>query len=54
LDGEIFDPLRDPEYFRTVALNTDIDTIVWDNGADFSPDFLYDIGHEVAREASAG
>lgn len=54
LDGDIFDPLKDPEYFRTVALNTDIDTVVWDNGADFSPDFLYGIGHEVAREASAG
>jgi len=44
LDGEIFAPLRDISYFKKVKVNKDIDTIVWDNGADFSPDFLYEIG----------
>jgi len=44
LDGEIFEPLKDIEYFKTVRLNPDIDTIVWDNDADMSPDFLYEIG----------
>lgn len=44
LEGEIFDPLKDVNYFKTVKLNPDIDTIVWDNGADLSPDFLYEIG----------
>lgn len=44
LEGEIFEPLRDIEYFKTVRLNRDVDTIVWDNGADMSPDFLYEIG----------
>ena len=47
LDGEIFEPLRDLSYFRTVRVHPDLDTIVWDNGADFSPDFLYGIGEEV-------
>jgi hypothetical protein len=46
LDGEIFEPLRDIDYFKTVHLNPDIDTIVWDNDADLSPDFLYEIGVE--------
>ncbi len=44
LDGEIFEPLKDIDYFKTVRLNPDIDTIVWDNEADVSPDFLYKIG----------
>lgn len=44
LDGEIFEPLKDVNYFRTVRVNSELDTIVWENGADMSPDFLYKIG----------
>lgn len=44
LDGEIFEPLKDIDYFKTVRVNPDIDTIVWGNDADVSPDFLYEIG----------
>jgi len=44
LDGEVFEPLRDVTLFRTARLNADIDTVVWKNGADMSPDFLYEIG----------
>ena len=44
LDGEIFEPLKNIDYFKTVRVNPDIDTIVWDNGADVSPDFLYEVG----------
>ncbi|MFN3333791.1 MAG: DUF2442 domain-containing protein [Caldilinea sp.] len=51
LDGEIFEPLKDLDYFRTVQVNPDIDTIVWDNGADMSPDFLYAIGVDVAENS---
>jgi hypothetical protein len=47
LDGEIFEPLTDIEYFKTVTVNSDIDTIVWANEADFSPDFLYEIGKSL-------
>ena len=47
LDGEIFEPLKDINYFRTVSVNPDIDTIVWENGADFSPDFLYEMGKDL-------
>jgi hypothetical protein len=44
LDGKVFEPLKDLRHFRTAHLNQDLDTVVWDNGADMSPDFLYEIG----------
>ena len=47
LDGEIFEPLIDIEYFKSVKINPDIDTVVWSNEADFSPDFLYEIGENT-------
>jgi hypothetical protein len=50
LDGEVFEPLKDLRQFRTARLNADLDTVVWDNGADMSPDFLYEIGEPVTVE----
>jgi hypothetical protein len=40
LDGPIFDPLRDPSYFRSFILSPDMHTLVWPNGADLAPEFL--------------
>ena len=51
LEGEIFEPLKDINYFKTVSVNPDLDTIVWQNNADFSPDFLYEIS-EVCSDKS--
>jgi len=52
LEGEVFEPLRDLNYFKTVSVNPDLDTIVWDNNADFSPDFLYEIGQVVGKRTA--
>lgn len=53
LDGPVFEPLKDIDFFRQMMVNRDIETIAWPNGADFSPDFLYEIGVEVdEREVS--
>ncbi|MBN2543882.1 DUF2442 domain-containing protein [bacterium] len=35
--------LKEIAYFKKVRVNQDIGTIAWANGADFSPDFLYEI-----------
>ena len=49
LGGPLYQPLRDLAYFRRFQVSKDIDTVVWPNGADFSPDFLYEIGTETRQ-----
>ena len=45
----MFEPLQNVSRFCTAQLNADIDTVVWDNGADMSPDFLYEISVPLAE-----
>ncbi|MGH7639213.1 MAG: DUF2442 domain-containing protein [Gemmatimonadaceae bacterium] len=40
LDGEVFEPLRDPAFFARVRVDPDVRTITWPNGADMAPEFL--------------
>ncbi len=40
LDGEVFEPLKDIEYFKDFKLHPELRTVVWPNGADFAPEFL--------------
>jgi hypothetical protein len=40
LYGEMFEPLRDPELFKSFRLHPELRTLVWANGADFAPEFL--------------
>jgi len=35
-------------YFKTVRVDEDIEPIVWDNGEDMPPYFLYEIGQAAA------
>ena len=39
--GGVFAPLENPEFFRQVAVDPELGTIVWPNGADIDPDVLY-------------
>ncbi len=47
--GEMFEPLRDFALFSQVAVDPELATIVWPNGADVSPEYLY-----AAADAPAG
>jgi hypothetical protein len=39
--ARMFEPLRDPGYFRRVRVNRGAGTIVWPNGLDLAPEGLY-------------
>ena len=39
--GEVFEPLKDRPTFANFRLDEELDTLVWPNGADFAPEFLY-------------
>ncbi|SLM31027.1 conserved hypothetical protein [Desulfamplus magnetovallimortis] len=41
LDGSVFNPLKDKKLFSQLKLNKELDTVVWPNGADFAPEYLY-------------
>ena len=42
LEGEVFGPLRDKSEFRNFRVDPEMETIVWSNGADLAPEFLYE------------
>ncbi len=48
--GGVFEPLRDPAYFRRLRADRDAGTMVWPNGADIAPETLY--AHAQRRAAA--
>ena len=42
LNGLVFEPLKELEFFKKFTIK--FNTIEWDNGADFAPEYLYKIG----------
>ena len=52
LYGPIFEPLRDPTYFAKAYVDPDSRTVAWPNGADFAPDFLYQLEAEETPDTT--
>ncbi len=42
LKGSVFAPLKDISYFKKFSIK--FNTVEWENGADFAPEYLYKIG----------
>ncbi|MDR3557787.1 MAG: DUF2442 domain-containing protein [Syntrophobacteraceae bacterium] len=51
LRGDIFEPLKKMDSFSKVYISPDTHTIEWPNGADFAPEFLYEIGVDLKKSA---
>jgi hypothetical protein len=41
LEGTIFNPLKNRSLFSQLRVDKELDTIVWPNGADLAPEYLY-------------
>ena len=56
LYGEMYAPLRDPQFFEQVRLDPETKTLVWPNGADFDPYVLHEwprVREQLARRLQA-
>lgn len=42
LKGSVYTPLKDIGYFKNFSIK--FNTVEWENGADFAPEYLYEIG----------
>lgn len=53
LDGEVFEPLRDPAMFATATQHPVMRTVAWANGADLAPEFLFELMRAQRGERAA-
>jgi hypothetical protein len=54
LNGIVFIPLKDKNKFMKFSIV--FNTIEWENGADFAPEYLYDLAisqHQIASEPNS-
>jgi len=52
LAGEVFEKLKSPSAFAGFVVNPDTNTLEWPNGADVSPDWLYEVGTDAAEPST--
>ena len=54
LNGSVFNPLKDISKFKKFSIV--FNTIEWENGADFAPEYLYELAisqHQIASEQTS-
>lgn len=51
LDGPVFRPLRDRDFFESVRVHELGDTIVWSNRADLDPEVMYGLERPAVAPA---
>lgn len=39
--GPMFEPLTNPDVFDQASVDPELETVVWPNGADLAPEFLF-------------
>lgn len=49
LTGPVFDGLKDVDVFKKVAVDPELETVVWPNGADLAPEFLKELHKKQMR-----
>lgn len=55
LNGTVFEPLKDKSKFTKFSVV--FNTVEWENGADFAPEYLYELAisqHQMASEPNSG
>ena len=45
--GPVFEPLRDKALFDRASVHPELNTVTWPNGADLSPEYLYQAARPV-------
>lgn len=47
--GDMFEPMKHRNYFKNFKISETSNTIEWENGADFAPEFLFEncVGDDV-------
>ena len=53
LEGKVFKPLEDLDFFAQFSLDHELGTLVWPNGADFAPEYLYFLAFKDVPELQA-
>ena len=43
LNGPVFEPLKDIEFFAKVFVDPELEALTWPNGADLAPEYLKDL-----------
>lgn len=45
--GSMFEPLTNPNVFDQVRVDPELETVVWPNGADLAPEYLYQMAQQT-------